>query len=189
MDTGIFDREDLENKLILVNEQDEVLGESGKIEAHQKGLLHRAFSIFIFNTRGELLVQQRALEKYHSGGMWANTCCGHPYPLEDTLKAAERRLFEELYINVSLKKEFTTRYTAELDNGLSENELVHVYYGLYDDSIRPNPKEAMNWSWFNLDELKVAVKENPAEYAFWFRFYINEHFEEILTMQEKILQK
>ena len=121
-----------EEKVILVDKNDNQVGLMPKLEAHEKGLLHRAFSIFIFNSRYELLLQKRASSKYHSGGLWTNTCCSHPREGEDTLDAANRRLDEEMGIKTSLRKVYDFIYKAELDNQLTEHEFDHVFYGVCD---------------------------------------------------------
>src|ERR1043165_7585171 len=118
-------------KVILVNERDEETGEMEKMEAHRKGILHRAFSVFIFNNKNEMLLQQRALHKYHSGGLWTNTCCSHPRPGEETLSAAKRRLVEELNVDATIQWSFDFIYEANFDNGLYEHEYDHVFIGIY----------------------------------------------------------
>src|SRR5687767_9845264 len=135
----------MSDQVILVNENDEQLGVMDKMEAHHKGVLHRAFSIFIFNTKGEMLLQQRAEHKYHSGGLWTNACCSHPAPGEETNDAAERRLQEEMGFSTSLVKVLDFTYRAEFDNGLVEHEFDHVYLGLYNGDIHPNPDEVQNY--------------------------------------------
>ena len=122
-----------DDKVILVDKNDNQVGLMPKLEAHEKGLLHRAFSVFIFNNEYKLLLQKRATSKYHSGGLWTNTCCSHPREGEDISEAANRRLFEEMGIKTSLRKVYDFIYKAELDNGLTENEFDHVFYGVYDN--------------------------------------------------------
>ena len=135
-----------ENQVILVNEQDAPIGVMEKMEAHKTGTLHRAFSIFIFNSQGEMLLQQRAKGKYHSGGLWTNACCSHPQPGEQVEKAAERRLMEELGFSTSLEKVFDFLYKAGLDNGLTEHEFDHVFVGEYNGAINFNTEEVANCS-------------------------------------------
>ena len=130
--------------MILVNETDEVKGAAGKMEAHKKGLLHRAFSVFVFNQRGEMLLQQRAMNKYHSGGLWTNACCSHPEPNEETEEAAMRRLKEEMGFETDLEKVFDFVYKAEFENGLVEYEFDHVYTGEYDGDIKFSKEEVMD---------------------------------------------
>src|ERR1700754_609781 len=132
-------------EVILVDEHDTPLGTLEKIEAHQKALLHRALSVFIFNRKGEMLLQQRARGKYHSAGLWTNACCSHPRPGEDTREAAFRRLREELGFTTFLEKMFHFTYKAELDNGLTEYEFDHVFVGVYDQDIHPDPEEVSDY--------------------------------------------
>lgn len=187
MESEMFEQEDLEKEVIIVDKDDQELGRMGKIDAHKLGKLHRAFSIFLFNQDGEVLLQQRSTEKYHSGGLWTNTCCGHPEPGEGLMEAAERRLFEEMYINTKLHQQFTTTYRAELDNDLIEHEVVHVFYGAFDEACTPNSKEARDWGWYNLEEIREKSLKNPADYAYWMRYYFEHHWEEVLMMQEKTM--
>lgn len=158
-----------EDNVILVDENDNQVGLMPKLEAHQKGLLHRAFSVFIFNKDYKLLLQKRALSKYHSGGLWANTCCSHPREDEDTLDAANRRLFEEMGIKTSLRKVYDFIYKAELDNNLIENEFDHVFYGLYDGNPTLNPNEASDFKWIDMHSLNLDIKDNPQDYTVWFK--------------------
>ena len=139
-----------EEKVILVDKNDNQVGLMPKLEAHEKGILHRAFSVFIFNSKYELLLQKRASSKYHSGGLWTNTCCSHPREGEDILDAANRRLDEEMGIKTSLRKVFDFIYTAELDNNLIENEFDHVFYGVYDTDPILNKEEAEAVSYTHL---------------------------------------
>ncbi|MEI9946718.1 MAG: isopentenyl-diphosphate Delta-isomerase [Chitinophagaceae bacterium] len=134
----------MEEQVIVVNEADEPIGVAGKMEAHRKGILHRAFSIFIFNSKGEMLLQQRALNKYHSGSLWTNACCSHPKPEEDTTVAAERRLKEEMGFDTPIEKVFDFVYRAEFENGLTEHEFDHVYAGEYNGEINFNKEEVMD---------------------------------------------
>lgn len=156
-------------ELILVNERDEPVGACGKITAHEQGWLHRAFSIFLFNTRGEMLLQQRALAKYHSGGLWTNACCSHPYPGEDTGAAALRRLREELNCTVPLEKIFDFVYRASFDNGLTEHEFDHVFTGRCDVLPDPHPGEVMAVAFRSVPELKEEMSLHPERYTAWFR--------------------
>lgn len=157
-----------ETEVILVNEADEQVGTMEKIEAHQKALLHRAFSVFIFNSKGEMLLQQRAMEKYHSPGLWTNACCSHPSPGEDTQQAAERRLFEELGFKISLKKSFSFTYRSVFDNGLTEHEYDHVFTGTYDGDIHPDPKEVMDYQFCSIEEIDQALEKEPKRFTTWF---------------------
>ena len=156
-------------KVILVDENDNQVGVMPKLEAHQKGLLHRAFSIFIFNSKYELLLQKRASSKYHSGGLWTNTCCSHPREGEDILDAAKRRLFEEMGIETSLRKVHDFIYKAELDNDLTEHEFDHVLYGIYNEDPIINKDEADDFKWIDMDSLNEDIKTNGDNYTTWFK--------------------
>ena len=156
-------------KVILVDENDNQVGLMPKLEAHQKGLLHRAFSVFIFNSKYELLLQKRAASKYHSGGLWTNTCCSHPREGEDTLDAANRRLIEEMGIETSLRKVHDFIYKAELDNNLTEHEFDHVFYGIYNEDPIINEDEADDFKWIDMDSLNEDIKTNGDNYTIWFK--------------------
>ena len=156
-------------KVILVDENDNQVGLMPKLEAHQKGLLHRAFSIFIFNSKYELLLQKRASSKYHSGGLWTNTCCSHPREGEDTLDAANRRLIEEMGIETSLRKVHDFIYKAELDNNLTEHEFDHVFYGIYNEDPIINKDEADDFKWIDMDSLNEDIITNGDKYTIWFK--------------------
>ena len=155
--------------VILVDEKDNQVGLMPKLEAHQKGLLHRAFSVFIFNSDYKLLLQKRASSKYHSGGLWTNTCCSHPRDGEDIIDAANRRLDEEMGIKTSLRKVFDFIYTAELDNNLIENEFDHVLYGVYDIDPILNKEEAEDFKWIDMETLKNDIENNKDQYTVWFK--------------------
>ena len=155
--------------VILVDEKDNQVGLMPKLEAHQKGLLHRAFSVFIFNSDYKLLLQKRASSKYHSGGLWTNTCCSHPRDGEDIIDAANRRLNEEMGIKTSLRKVFDFIYTAELDNNLIENEFDHVFYGVYDIDPIINKDEAEDFKWVDMETLKNDIENNTDQYTVWFK--------------------
>lgn len=156
-------------QVILVNEQDEVVGAMDKMEAHQQAHLHRAFSIFVFNGMGEMLLQQRADGKYHSGGLWTNACCSHPAPGEDTKASANRRLEEEMGFTTPLIKIFDFTYRAELDNGLTEHEYDHVFLGVYNGEIYPNPDEVRDYRHMSMDELKDWLQRDPGQFTAWFQ--------------------
>ena len=156
-------------KVILVDENDNQVGLMPKLEAHQKGLLHRAFSIFIFNSKYELLLQKRASSKYHSGGLWTNTCCSHPREGEEILDAAKRRLIEEMGIDTSLRKVHDFIYKAELDNNLTEHEFDHVFYGIYNEDPIINKDEADDFKWIDMDSLNEDIKTNGDNYTIWFK--------------------
>ncbi len=156
-------------QVILVNEQDEQTGVMEKMEAHQKALLHRAFSVFIFNDKGELLLQQRASDKYHSGGLWTNTCCSHPNPNEETIAAAQRRLKEEMGFTTKLSKAFDFIYKSEFSDGLTEHEFDHVFTGYYNGEIHPDEKEVKDYCYKTLDEIEDSLQTHPHKYTPWFK--------------------
>jgi len=155
--------------VILVNENDVETGTAEKMEAHQKGLLHRAFSIFVFNSKGEMLMQQRAFGKYHSGGLWTNACCSHPRPGEKTEEAARRRLKEELGFETPLAEVFDFIYKAEFVNGLAEFEFDHVYIGEYDGIIQADKEEVMDFCFRPMPEIRNLISHDPENYTAWFR--------------------
>ena len=157
------------SQVILVNQKDEPLGVMDKMEAHEKGLLHRAFSIFVFNRHGDMLLQQRAEGKYHSGGLWTNACCSHPMPGEETLAAAERRLKEEMGFTTSLEKVFSFIYRTDFDNGLTEHEVDHVFTGLFDGIVKPNPSEVDNYAFKPLHAIRHSIQKEPILYTSWFK--------------------
>jgi isopentenyl-diphosphate Delta-isomerase len=146
------------NEVILVDEQDVEIGSMEKLEVHQKGLLHRAFSVFVFNDKQELLLQQRALEKYHSPALWTNTCCSHPSPGETTISAARRRLQEEMGFDTELDFAFHFTYKAEFENGLTEHEFDHVFIGTFNDHFIPNPAEVMDIRYESMLENYLALR-------------------------------
>ncbi len=155
--------------VILVDEQDRPTGTMEKMEVHQKAILHRAFSVFIFNDKGEILLQKRARKKYHSGGLWTNTCCSHPQPGEDTMESANKRLRKEMGFSTALKKAFTFIYKAPFDNGLTEYEYDHVFIGNFTGSINPDPDEVEDYCYQSLDELKQSLQNHPHHYTQWFK--------------------
>ena len=155
-------------EVILVDNNDVAVGSMDKMEAHEKGLLHRAFSIFIFNSQGEMLLQQRSEKKYHSGGLWTNACCSHPSPGEKTMAAASRRLKEELGFTTSLTEIFSYTYRTEFDNGLTENEFDHVYAGIYDGGIIADTDEVMSYVYLSMEEIGIAVSTEPGKFTSWF---------------------
>ena len=161
----------------MVDENDNELGLIEKMEAHEKGLLHRAFSVFVFNQKGEVLLQQRAFGKYHSGGLWTNTCCSHPREGETVLEAAHRRMEEEMGFDCELEQQFNFIYNRKLDKGLTEHELDHVVFGKFDGEPNLNPEEVADYKWVNMQELKSDISTNPAEYTEWFKICFDEVFE------------
>ncbi len=156
------------DEVILVNDKDEAIGRMEKLAAHEQAVLHRAFSIFIFNSRNEMLLQRRALSKYHSGGLWTNACCSHPRPGEDTPDAATRRLNEELGFQTGIKKIFDFIYKAEFENGLTEYEFDHVFVGYYEGALQPDPAEVMETSFASMDQVLRSLREEPGKYTAWF---------------------
>ena len=164
----------MEEQIILVDDNDNEIGTMEKQEAHLKGKLHRAISVFIFNSKGDLLLQQRAISKYHSGGLWSNACCTHPRKGESTEKAAKRRLVEEMGMRCDLNFRFSFVYRAELTNGLIEHEFDHVYFGESDDEPILNAEEAENFKYENIYTLISNVKKNGSEYTEWFKICLEE---------------
>ncbi len=156
-------------EVILVNEADEPIGTMEKMEAHVKGLLHRAFSIFIFNSRGEMLLQQRAGGKYHNGGLWTNTCCSHPIPGEKVLSAAKRRLSEEMGFITDLSPAFNFTYKATFDNGLTEYEYDHVLTGVYDGAVNCNASEVSDYCYKTIEDIEASMLTHPQKYTEWFK--------------------
>lgn len=175
----------IEDRVILVDELDNPIGEMGKMEAHERGKLHRAFSVFILNTQGEMLIHQRALNKYHSAGLWTNACCSHPRPGETTLQAANRRLKEEMGIEAELTAAFQFRYFAEFENGLIEHELDHVFLGYSEEVPKPDSDEVENFKWITFEELLFEISEFPEKYTVWFRQALPKFIEFVETGIEK----
>lgn len=171
-----------QHQVILVDDQDREIGLMEKHEAHRKGMLHRAFSVFIFNSQGELLLQRRAFGKYHSEGLWTNTCCSHPNPGEDILTAGNRRLKEEMGMDCELHYGFSFIYKAELDNGFTEYELDHVMTGYSDATPHLDTTEAMSFKWMALEDLKRSIEEHPQHYTAWFRIILKEHAQSLSTL-------
>ncbi len=155
-------------RLVLVDESDREVGTGEKMAAHRTGLLHRAFSILVLNRAGELLLQRRAVSKYHSGGKWSNACCGHPRPREPLEAAAHRRLREEMGFDCELSRLSVVRYSAALGDGLVENEMDHVLVGAWDGVPRPDPREAAGWRWIARGALRAGIAEAPEEFTAWF---------------------
>lgn len=156
-------------KVILVTAQDEAIGVMEKMEAHQKGVLHRAFSVFIFDKKGQMLLQQRAPQKYHGAHLWTNACCSHPYWDEPVETAAKRRLQEELGFTTPLKKIFSFTYKAAVENGLVEHEYDHVFAGEYEGPIRMNKEEVCDYAFHDLSAVKNQLEEAPATFTSWFK--------------------
>ncbi len=154
--------------LILVDEHDNEIGVEEKLPAHEKGLLHRAFSVIIFNSKGEMLIQQRALTKYHAGGLWSNACCGHPYPGEAVEDAIHRRLQEENGFDTTLTKQTEFIYNVPVTNNLIEHEYLHVFSGTYEGEIHINPEEAAAVRWISADALREEVAKQKEHFTPWF---------------------
>lgn len=170
-------------QVVLVDELDNTTGIMEKMEAHQRGLLHRAFSVLLFNDNDELLLQQRAGNKYHCAGLWTNTCCSHPYPGEDLLLAAKRRLMEEMGIGCELRKVFNFIYRASFDNGLTEHEFDHVLFGRFSGQPVINEKEVLNWKYMPFGDLQKDIAQNPQLYTPWFRIIVKKIAEGDLLQQ------
>jgi isopentenyl-diphosphate delta-isomerase len=159
-------------RVVLVDAHDRMLGSIAKLDAHRRGLRHRAFSVIVCNERGELLLQQRAPGKYHSGGLWANTCCGHPRAREDPRDAAARRLHEEMGFTCPLHALGTVAYNLAVGEALTENEVTHVYLGRYQGPVRPDPNEVARYRWAPRSELLRTLARDPGSFAPWFRIYL-----------------
>lgn len=175
-----------EEEVILVNTSDEVLGTMPKMEAHRQAVLHRAFSVFVLNSQGQLMLQQRAADKYHSPLLWTNTCCSHQRMGETNIEAGKRRLREEMGFETELRDLFSFIYKAPFDNGLTEHELDHVLLGYFAAEPRINPQEVASWKWMGLEEVSADLKARPELYTAWFRIvferfydYIRQHEDEI----------
>ncbi|KJD33478.1 isopentenyl-diphosphate delta-isomerase [Tamlana nanhaiensis] len=168
-----------EEKVILVNEQDEPIGLMPKMEAHEKALLHRAFSVFIFNDKNELMLQQRALGKYHSPGLWTNTCCSHQRDGESNIDAGKRRLMEEMGFVTELQETISFIYKAPFDNGLTEHEYDHVMVGHFNDAPNINFEEVEAWKWMPLEAVKNDIEIHPERYTEWFKIIFEKFYKHI----------
>jgi isopentenyl-diphosphate delta-isomerase len=171
--------------VILVDEDDKKIGLMEKMEAHERSQLHRAFSVFVYNDKKQIMLQQRALEKYHSGGLWTNTCCSHPRDGELTIDGAHRRLMEEMGFDCELEEVFDFVYKAELDKGLTEFELDHVFIGEFNGLVELNSDEAMDYKWISYDNLTQDMIKYPEKYTEWFKI-IMETLEK-LNFRDKML--
>ena len=158
-------------KIVLVNKKNRTIGAEEKMKAHLSGKLHRAFSVLLFNKEGEILIQRRAKSKYHSPGLWTNTCCSHPRPREEVKLAAQRRLKEEMGVNCKLKEAFSFIYKAKVGD-LVEHEFDHVFLGKFDRNPKPDKKEVADWRWVKLRDLEADIKKNPKKYTPWFKIII-----------------
>ncbi|MFD2528244.1 MULTISPECIES: isopentenyl-diphosphate Delta-isomerase [Polaribacter] len=169
----------MKEQVILVDQNDKQIGLMEKIEAHEKALLHRAFSVFVFNDNGELMLQQRAASKYHSPLLWTNTCCSHQREGESNLEAGKRRLQEEMGFVTDIKEVFSFIYKAPFDNGLTEHELDHVMVGKYNDAPNINKEEVEAYKWMLLDDVKKDIEENPTNYTEWFKIIFDKSYEKL----------
>jgi isopentenyl-diphosphate delta-isomerase len=163
-------------QVVLVDEKDCELGTMEKLEAHRKGILHRAFSVFIFNDDDQMLLQQRALDKYHSAGLWTNACCSHPRPGESSLSAAHRRLKEEMGLETELNFKTSFIYRSAFENGLIEHEFDHVFVGKTNALPQPNPAEVSSYKWLSISEVKKLIIEEPNKFTTWFKIAIKDLF-------------
>lgn len=164
---------DDDERVILVDTQDKEVGQAPKLDAHRAGLLHRAISVCVVDAHGRMLLQRRAIEKYHSGGLWTNACCTHPRAGEAVREAAERRLAEELGVVCPLRWMLRTHYRAPVSRGLIENEVVHLFHGFYDGQVVPNPLEVDDFVWWDRKELLTNIEKRPDVFTYWFKHYVN----------------
>lgn len=169
----------MEEQVVLVDKEDNPIGLMPKMEAHEKGVLHRAFSVFILNNDGELMLQQRALHKYHSPGLWTNTCCSHQRDGETNSAAGKRRLNEEMGFEVELREVTSFIYKAPFDNGLTEHELDHIMIGQYNGVPKINPEEVADWKWMPLHTVRDDIKKHPENYTVWFIIIFEQFYEKI----------
>ena len=165
----------MEEFVVLIDRDDNPVGLMEKQQAHHAGLLHRAFSVFIFNSKNELMIHQRAAEKYHSPKLWTNTCSSHPRENETYEQAAHRRLIEEMGFDCEIQEKFHFIYKAELEEGLFEHELDRVFTGFYEGEVNFNPEEVMDYKWIGMDELKKDIDFNPDKYTAWFKIIFKEY--------------
>ena len=165
--------------VVLVDRNDNPMGLMPKLEAHEKGVLHRAFSVFILNRKGQLMLQRRALDKYHSPGLWTNTCCSHPRESESNIEAGVRRLKEEMGFTTPLKSMFSFIYKSKFDNGLTEHEFDHVLLGYYDKQPFINTIEVSEWKWMSLDKIILEIKNKPEDFTVWFKIIFERFFNHI----------
>jgi isopentenyl-diphosphate delta-isomerase len=171
----------MEDKLILVDKKDKQIGTEFKLKTHKEGRLHRAFSIFVFNEKGELLLQKRSSKKYHSGGLWTNTCCSHPKPGEETTSSAHRRLQEEMGFDCNISEIFSFVYKAKLDHCLTEHEFDHIFIGKFNQDPIINKQEAEDFKWATQKFLTQDIKNNPKTYTYWFQKIYKKVFQKILS--------
>lgn len=169
----------IEEQVILVNENNEQIGLMPKLEAHEKAVLHRAFSVFIFNDANQLLLQKRALNKYHSPGLWTNTCCSHQRDGETNIAAGKRRLQEEMGFVTNLEESISFIYKAPFDNGLTEHEYDHILLGKFNQEPVINPSEVADWKWMSLEEIKKDLLNQPEMYTAWFKIIFDKFYQHI----------
>ncbi|MEM0932343.1 MAG: isopentenyl-diphosphate Delta-isomerase [Bacteroidota bacterium] len=174
-----------EENVILVNEDDQPIGLMPKMEAHEKALLHRAFSVFVLNDSGEIMLQQRAADKYHSPLLWTNTCCSHQRDGEGNIEAGKRRLREEMGFSVELKELFSFIYKAPFDNGLTEHELDHVLIGRYNGLPKINKEEVADWKWMHPTQIHSDILKNPDNYTAWFKIIFERFYDYLIENQEQ----
>ena len=168
-----------EELVILVDENDRQVGLMPKMEAHEKALLHRAFSVFVFNDQKELMIQCRAAHKYHSPGLWTNTCCSHQREGESNIEAGKRRLMEEMGFTTELEENISFIYKAPFDNGLTEHEYDHILLGDFNGTPNINPDEVSEWKWMSLEAIEADMKENPTRYTEWFKIIFDKFYNQI----------
>ena len=169
----------MEEQVILVDTNDQPLGLMPKMEAHEKGVLHRAFSVFVLNDKGELMLQQRALHKYHSPGLWTNTCCSHQRDGETNIAAGKRRLHEEMGFVTELREVTSFIYKAPFDNGLTEHELDHIMIGNFNNTPNINPEEVASWKWMPVEAVRDDIQKHPENYTVWFIIIFEQFYEQI----------
>lgn len=172
-----------EEQVILVDAQDNPIGLMPKLEAHEKALLHRAFSVFVLNAKREVMLQQRAAHKYHSPLLWTNTCCSHQRDGEENIQAGMRRLQEEMGFSTPLTELFSFIYKAPFDNGLTEHELDHVMIGFYEGEPQINPAEVAAWKWMDIEDLKADIARNPEHYTVWTRIIFEQFYDYLVAHQ------
>jgi isopentenyl-diphosphate Delta-isomerase len=178
----------MNNNIAIVNPNDKIIGYSDKLEVHLKGTMHRAFSIFVFNSKGELMLQKRALDKYHSPGLWTNTCCSH-LPMDMKMEdAVHIRLQDEMGFDTDLQYVTKFHYNVTFENGLTENEIDHIFIGFFNENPKPNSEEVAEFKWVDLRDLKVDIDQNPSNYTYWLRHIVQNYFEEVEVALQKGLE-